>query len=53
MVKVWRDGTVVRIETEKYFAAVQTEGYVSGVMAGSFVDKATGSKDLGVRARHR
>jgi len=47
MVRVWRDGTVVRIETEKYFAAVQTEGYVSGVMAGSFVDKATGSKDLG------
>jgi hypothetical protein len=47
MVRVWRDGTVVRIETEKYFAAVQTEGYVSGVMVGSFVDKATGSKDLG------
>lgn len=37
----------MRVETEKYLAAVQTEGYVSGVMGGSFVDKKTGSKDLG------
>lgn len=47
MARVWRDGSVVRIETDCYFAAVQTEGYVSGVMGGSFVDKKTGSKDLG------
>lgn len=47
MVRVWKEGSVVRVETEKYLAAVQTEGYVSGVMGGSFVDKKTGSKDLG------
>ncbi len=47
MAKVRIDGPILRIETDKYFAAVQTEGYVSGVMAGSFVDKQTGSKDLG------
>ncbi len=47
MARVWRDGSVVRVETSHYFAAVQTEGYVTGVMAGSFVDKRTGSIDVG------
>jgi hypothetical protein len=40
-------GGRVLIETDKYTAAVQTEGYVSGVAAGSFVDKVTGARDLG------
>jgi hypothetical protein len=35
------------IETDKYSAAINTGGYVSGVAAGSFVDKATGSRDPG------
>ena len=40
-------GGRVAIETDRYKAAVATEGYVSGVAAGSFVDKATGARDLG------
>ncbi len=35
------------IETTEFTAAVQTEGYVSGVAEGSFVDRKTGSKDPG------
>ena len=42
-----RDGSVLCIETHEYFAAVQTEGYVSGVKGGSFVDKSTGARDRG------
>jgi hypothetical protein len=38
---------VLRIETDSYYAVVQTEGYVSGVMAGSFMDKRTGACDQG------
>lgn len=37
---------MLRIETDRYHAAIATEGYVSGVMAGSFVDKQTGAWDL-------
>jgi hypothetical protein len=40
-------GGRIRIETDRYSAAVATEGYVSGIVAGSFVDKATGAHDLG------
>ena len=47
MATVRRDGSVLRIETNRYYAAVQTEGYVSGVKGGSFVDKSTGACDLG------
>lgn len=35
------------IEAPRYRAAVAREGYVSGVMAGSFRDRATGARDLG------
>ena len=35
------------IETDHYSAAVTTEGYVSGVAAGSFRDRSTGARDLG------
>jgi hypothetical protein len=38
---------LVRIETPHYRAAVATEGYVSGVQSGSFVDKANGARELG------
>ncbi len=47
MARVWRDGSVLRVETSHYFSAIQTEGYVTGVMAGSFIDKRTGSVDAG------
>jgi hypothetical protein len=47
MATVRWDGSILRIETDSYHAAVQTEGYVSGVMGGSFVDKRTGGRDLG------
>lgn len=40
-------GGRIGIETDQYTAAVPTEGYVTGVAAGSFVDKATGARDLG------
>lgn len=47
MARAWIDGSLVRIETERYYAAVQTKGYVTGVMGGSFIDKATGASDVG------
>lgn len=40
-------GARIRIETDAYSAAVATSGYVSGVAAGSFMDKKTGAHDLG------
>src|SRR5690349_12464452 len=47
MASIKRDGKRLRIETTHYQAAVATEGYVSGVAEGSFVDRATGSRDPG------
>ncbi len=47
MAQVATEGSVLRIETDRYRAAVQTEGYTSGVQAGSFEDKATGARDVG------
>jgi hypothetical protein len=40
-------GERILIETDRYKTAVATQGYVSGVAAGSFEDKATGARDLG------
>ena len=37
----------IEIDAPKYQAAINTEGYVTGVAAGSFLDKKTGSRDLG------
>ena len=37
----------IEIDAEHYRAAIATEGYVSGVAAGSFLDKRTGARDLG------
>jgi hypothetical protein len=37
----------VRVETDALSAAVRKKGYVSGIAAGSFVDKKTGAKDVG------
>ena len=46
MATIVQEEKVLRIETNCYRAAVQTEGYVSGVGAGCFFDKRTGSTDL-------
>lgn len=37
----------IEIDAEHYRAAIASEGYVSGVAAGSFLDKKTGARDLG------
>ena len=47
MASLRQDGPILRVETDCYHAAVRTEGYTSGVMAGSFVDKRTGAHDVG------
>ena len=45
--RTYPPGPRIAIETDQYRAAVATEGYVSGVAAGTFVDKKTGARDLG------
>jgi hypothetical protein len=47
MVSVTVNGSRIEIETDRYRAAVATEGYVSGVSAGSFVDRKCGAHDPG------
>ena len=47
MATVQRDRSILCVETDRYSVAVQTEGYVSGVMGGSFADKSTGARDQG------
>jgi hypothetical protein len=37
----------IRIETDALHARIRKKGYVSGVAAGTFVDKKTGAKELG------
>lgn len=37
----------IEIDTPKYRASIVKKGYVSGVMANSFEDKATGARDVG------
>ena len=38
---------VISLHSETLDAAIRKKGYVSGVMAGSLLDKKTGSRDLG------
>ena len=40
-------GSKISVETDLLSAEVHTEGYVSGVFRGTFVDKTTGARDLG------
>ncbi|HLK60892.1 MAG TPA: hypothetical protein VKU00_30285 [Chthonomonadaceae bacterium] len=47
MATIRQEGKRLLIETTEYQAAVLTEGYVSGVAEGSFVDRKTGAKDPG------
>ena len=39
--------SIIHIDTDALQAQIQTEGYVSGVSAGTLIDKMTGAKDLG------
>lgn len=41
------NGSTIEVETDCYTAQVKVEGYVSGVAAGTFVDKKTGARELG------
>jgi hypothetical protein len=47
MASIRVEGSLVRIETDLLSAEVHTEGYVSGVAAGTLLDKTTGARDLG------
>jgi hypothetical protein len=40
-------GSRIGVETGRYRASIATAGYVTGVVAGSFVDTKTGAHDLG------
>src|SRR3954453_2208787 len=46
-IKVEQTDTHVQIETDALQARITKKGYVSGVAAGSLVDKKTGAKDIG------
>ena len=37
----------ITVDTGRYRASIATAGYVTGVVAGSFVDTRTGAHDLG------
>jgi hypothetical protein len=47
MAAVTRSGPDIHIETDCLSAVVTTAGYVSGVKAGTLLDKQTGARDLG------
>jgi len=47
MIRCQEHEGIIHIETSLIEAAVRTVGYVSGTMAGSFLDKATGVRDPG------
>lgn len=46
-IKVEQTDTYVQIETDALQARINKKGYVSGVAAGSLLDKKTGARDLG------
>ena len=46
-VTVSEDDQQITIDTDALTAVVRKKGYVSGIAAGSFIDKKTGAKDLG------
>ena len=45
MLTISQSGPTIRIENSHIRAEVRTEGYVSGIAAGSFIDKSTGATD--------
>jgi hypothetical protein len=46
-IKVEQTGASVQIETDALQARINKKGYVSGIAAGSFLDKKTGARDIG------
>src|SRR5262249_31776575 len=46
-IKVSETDDVVRIDTDALQAQVRKKGYVSGIAAGTFLDRKTGARDLG------
>jgi len=46
-IRVHESDGFVQIETDKLQARINSRGYVSGIAAGSFLDKQTGARDLG------
>lgn len=46
-IKVTETDTYVQIDTDALQARINKKGYVSGIAAGSFLDKKTGAKDIG------
>lgn len=46
-IRVAETGEEIRIETDALSATVRKKGYVSGIAAGSFVDRKTGAKEVG------
>src|SRR3954454_5024472 len=46
-IKVEETDASVEVETDALKARINKKGYVSGIAAGSFLDKKTGSRDLG------
>jgi hypothetical protein len=47
MIKHSIEGSTIHIETDAIKADIRTEGYTSGVAAGTFIDKKTGARDVG------
>src|SRR4051794_31289845 len=45
--RAYPPGSRIKVEAGRYRASIATEGYVSGVAAGSFVDTETGARDPG------
>jgi hypothetical protein len=46
-IRVERGDGFIRIETDKLEARINSRGYVSGIAAGSLLDRQTGARDLG------
>jgi hypothetical protein len=46
-IRVERGDGFLRIDTNKLQARINSRGYVSGIAAGSFLDKQTGARDVG------
>ena len=46
-IKVAETGDSIRIDTDALQAVVRKKGYVSGIAAGTFLDRKTGARDLG------
>lgn len=47
MASIIAEGSLLKIETDKFTAQVKTEGYVTGVAEATFTDKKTGARERG------